>query len=327
MSNTRYVLGIGSVNLDIMGRSTNPLIQEDSNPGCIELSVGGVTHNICENASRLGTKVNFITATGDDHFSQIIKSAFVKQGIPTDNFVTICNASSSIYMSVHNTDGEMNVAVSDMSVLQHLSVSHLIERKEIIENAGAIVFDTGLPLDIIQFIVSKYGRKIPIFADPVSTNYAKKLLDNLDGIFVLKPSLMEAEILSGITIDSSDNLIKAAEIINNKGVDHVFISLGSNGIFYRSKAGKSIYRKNQPVSHILNTTGAGDSFMGALLYSYINKIPVEEAIRISMAVSSITIMSEHTICPELNEAYLMSMLDTFAECDSKINDLYFDKKF
>lgn len=325
MNKGSYVLGIGSVNLDIMGRSTETLVQEDSNPGCIELSVGGVTHNICENASRLGTKVNFITATGDDYFSQIIRSAFEKQGIPTDNFVTIANVTSSIYMSVHNTDGEMDIAVSDMRVLQNLSVEHLIERKEIIENAGAIVFDTGLPQAIIDYIIHEYGKKIPIFADPVSTTYAKKLIDNLDGIFVLKPSLMEAEVLSGIKINNAQDLANAARAINEKGVAHVFISLGSDGIFYRGADGKNIYRKNQPVKEIRNTTGAGDSFMGALLYAFMNSIPVEEAIKAAMAVSSLTIMSDHTICPELNEEYLKNKIDSFVESEATSKNLHFYK--
>lgn len=50
----RYVVGIGAANVDLMGRSREPLVMEDSNPGFISMSVGGVTHNICENAARMG---------------------------------------------------------------------------------------------------------------------------------------------------------------------------------------------------------------------------------------------------------------------------------
>lgn len=324
MNKGTYALGIGSVNLDIMGKSSGTLVGEDSNPGMIEFSVGGVTHNICENASRLGTNVNFITVTGDDSFSEIIKMTFRKQGIPTDNFVTIPNHISSTYMSIHNNDGEMDVAVSDMRVLQHLKIEHLVQREDVIRNASAIVFDTGLPQDIINHILRNYGESIPIFADPVSTTYALKLLDNLEGVFVLKPSLMEAEILSGIQIHNKQTLIEAAKVLNEKGAKNVFISLGANGVFYRSYLGKEIYRKNEPVANIQNTTGAGDSFMGALVYSYINNIPVEEGLAIAMAVSSITIQSEHTICPQLSEEYLQQNLNKYIDSNCKLEDLHFD---
>lgn len=53
----RYVVGIGAANVDLMGRSREPLVMEDSNPGFISMSVGGVTHNICENAARMGAAV------------------------------------------------------------------------------------------------------------------------------------------------------------------------------------------------------------------------------------------------------------------------------
>ena len=49
-----YAVGIGAANVDICGRSKNPIIMADSNPGAMSISLGGVTRNICENLARLG---------------------------------------------------------------------------------------------------------------------------------------------------------------------------------------------------------------------------------------------------------------------------------
>ena len=48
------IVGIGAANVDIMGESTGKLVMEDSNPGTLSVSVGGVTRNVCENTARLG---------------------------------------------------------------------------------------------------------------------------------------------------------------------------------------------------------------------------------------------------------------------------------
>ena len=50
----KEIVGIGAANVDIMGESAARLVMEDSNPGTLSVSVGGVTRNVCENTARLG---------------------------------------------------------------------------------------------------------------------------------------------------------------------------------------------------------------------------------------------------------------------------------
>ena len=57
---------IGGINIDIEGRPYNKLKYEDSNPGKISISYGGVGRNIAENAARMGEKVAMISFIGND---------------------------------------------------------------------------------------------------------------------------------------------------------------------------------------------------------------------------------------------------------------------
>ena len=77
--NKNYVIGIGAANFDISGRSINPLIDRDSNPGFMNISVGGVTRNILENISRIGYPTKLLSAVGDDSAGQLILDCQVKQ--------------------------------------------------------------------------------------------------------------------------------------------------------------------------------------------------------------------------------------------------------
>lgn len=308
-----YIAGIGAANIDVMGRSRRHLIQEDSNPGHISVSVGGATHNVCENAARLGVPVTFITATGDDYFGQMIRRACDAAGIDTSCFVVFPGEASSTYMSVHNKNGEMNIAVSDMTILQSLTTDHLKARDQLLRGASAIVFDTGLPQTVIDFIRQNYGPDVPVFADTVSTTYAEKLLGDLTGIHTLKPNLLEAEILSGMKIRDMHDLEAAAQVILSKGVRRMFISLGRCGVYYCDDTGRRRWRCAKPMEEIANATGAGDSFLGALLYAHVNHLTLEETLEAAMTVSMLTIQSEQTINPRMSEVLMKENLILAAE--------------
>jgi len=201
----KYVVGVGSANIDLMGRSGRPLVMEDSNPGAIGMSIGGVTHNICANAARLGLPVRLITAVGDDLYAEKIRGDCQAAGIDTSDFLTVPGHVSSTYMSVHSSDGEMAVAVSDMRVLQHMNVPFIESRDAVLRGAGAIVMDTGLPRQILDYVSRTYGPSIPIFIDPVSTTYAEKLPWDLTCYHTVKPNQKELEVLAkGQKIERQD---------------------------------------------------------------------------------------------------------------------------
>ncbi len=308
-----YIVGIGAANIDVMGRSRRSLVQEDSNPGHISVSVGGATHNACENAARLGVPVTFITATGDDYFGQMIRGACDDAGIDTSHFVVLPGRASSTYMSVHDKNGEMDIAVSDMTVLQSLTTDHLKPADPLLRKAAAIVFDTGLPQSVIDFIRKTYGPVTPVFADSVSTTYAEKLLGDLAGIHTLKPNLLEAEVLSGKRICDMQDLEAAAQVILSKGVRRMFISLGRFGVYYCDDTGERRWRCARPMDEIANATGAGDSFLGALLYAHVHGLSLEKTLETAMTVSMLTIQSEQTINPRMSEALLKENRNLAAE--------------
>lgn len=304
MNRQPYIVGVGAVNVDIMGRSRRSLVAEDSNPGQIKISIGGATHNASENAARLGVPVNFITATGDDYFATLIRTACKRAGLTTEHFVTFPGQASSTYMSVHNRDGEMNIAVSDMNVLQKLSPADLKDKRELLASAAAITFDTGLPQDTIDYLLQTYSAETAVFADPVSTTYAEKLVGHLAGIHTLKPNLLEAEVLAAMKIHTFDDLQETASRIINSGVKRVFISLGKNGVYYQDQQGIAKHRRLQPLDEIANATGAGDAFLGGLLYAYMHDLGLDDTLTAAMTASKLAILSEQTINPDMSEALL-----------------------
>lgn len=294
----RYILGIGAANIDMMGRSALPLVMEDSNPGVIGTSVGGVTHNVCANAARLGLNVKLITALGSDVHAGEIRRDCLEMGIDPSHSMVVPDHGSSVYLSLHNDRGEMALAVSDMRVLQHLTVEFLEEKRDVIAGAEAIMLDTGLPEAILAYVTKTYGPRIPIFIDPVSCTYARKLSGSLQGYDTIKPNRFELEALSGMSIDGA--LPAACGRLLERGARQVVVSLGREGSFSLDQSGTAVRVRGEPLDSIANATGAGDAFMGGLLYAAVRRLGPEEALLFASGVARLALQHPHTINPNVS---------------------------
>ena len=118
-----YAVGIGAANVDICGRSKNPIIMADSNPGAMSISLGGVTRNICENLARLGGSVKLISALGSDLYGHMIREESTAAGIDMSQCMTVEGHPSSTYMSLLDERGEMRSSTEWAGALSSAMVS------------------------------------------------------------------------------------------------------------------------------------------------------------------------------------------------------------
>ena len=289
---SEYIVVIGAANMDILGISKNPLIKKDSNPGNISYCPGGVGRNIAENLARLEAKVKFIGSVGNDVFGDAIISHCKEACIDTDSLYISEKGTTDSYIAIIDSDRDMSVAVSDMSLLEEMPIEHLIENSAVINNAKIIVIDACLSKKHIEYILTNFGSK-KIFIDPVSIGKSKKIKNNIGRFFGLKCNKYEAEFLSDISIENVKDCEKAADILFNKGLKEIFISLGENGVYYKNESGHGHFA-TKPVTPV-NTTGAGDSFMAGVVYSSFCEKSVYEAVRFASAMALITLNSNDTV--------------------------------
>ncbi|MCI6633098.1 MAG: PfkB family carbohydrate kinase, partial [Clostridiales bacterium] len=212
-----YAVGIGAANVDICGRSKNPIIMADSNPGAMSISLGGVTRNICENLARLGGSVKLISALGSDLYGHMIREESTAAGIDMSQCMTVEGHPSSTYMSLLDERGEMYVALSDMSVLQRMDMEFIRRRESMIKGARLLVFDPALPEAVVEGITSQYGDALPLFCDPVSSAYARRLKPYVGKVHTLKPNRMELTVLTDHDTDTPEGVKAACEILLCRG--------------------------------------------------------------------------------------------------------------
>ncbi len=291
-----YAVVIGGVNVDIGGRSHAPLIAADSNPGTVSVSLGGVGRNIAHNLSLLGADVRLLAAYGDDLHGQQVVSSCASLGIDLTHALKVPGGTTSTYLYLTDEQGEMALAVSDMSICEKLTPEYLRDRSTVLDNARVVVADANIPAESLSWLAENCTA--PLFIDPVSTTKAEKLRPILGKIHTLKPNRLEAELLSGIPIRNRADLETAAGKLLETGLKRVFISLGGDGALAADKTGCR-WLKTIP-GDMVNTTGCGDAFMAALVWSHMEGLNLEESARAGLAAGAIAMESNQTINPNLS---------------------------
>ena len=300
-----YAVVVGGVNLDIGGRSLGELVPEDSNPGQVRTSLGGVGRNIAHNMALLGVDVRLLTAFGDDLNAQRIAASCGELGIDISQCLTVPGGATSTYLFIADHKGDMALAVSDMEIYDHVTPAFLTGRSRLLQNAQLLVVDTNIPAQSIAWLADNI--RLPIFADPVSTAKAEKLRPVLGKLHTLKPNRLEAQLLSGVTITDEASLHAAADALLETGLRRVFISLGGDGML----AADHHQRLHVPCcpGRTVNTTGCGDAGMAAIAWAYLEGTDLEGTARAAMAAGAIAMESGETINPSMSAQLLKKRME------------------
>ena len=294
MADRPYVVVVGGANMDIAGRPSGPLVPHDSNLGTVRLSHGGVGRNIAHNLALLGVDVKLVTAFGTDAQAASLKAGCQEAGIDISHALTVPGGATSTYLFVMDAAGDMEVAINDMAILEEMTAARLADKLALMRGAAAVLVETNLPAETLRWLCAELAESgVPVFCDPISTVKAGKLEGLLGCLHTLKPNRLEAEALSGVDTSDEWGLSHAADELLATRLGRVFISL---------------VRLPLLPCTVVNTTGAGDAMMAALVWSYLRGYGLEEAGLAGLAASAIAVESAETVNPLMSaEAVLARM--------------------
>lgn len=303
-----YAVVVGGVNVDIGGKGYAPLKAADSNPGAVSVSLGGVGRNISHNLALLGTDVRMLTAIGEDVNGGRVVASCHELGIDIRYALRTSEAATSTYLYIAEPSGEMAIALSDMEICNHITPRYLASNLSVLQNARVVVADTNIPPESLAYLAQTCTA--PLFCDPVSTAKAEKLRPILHKIHTLKPNRLEAELLTGICVNTPEDGLNAARALVEKGVKRVFLSLGSQGVCAADEE-KALFVPNPPCDPV-NTTGCGDAFMAALVHAHLTGLDLRQSALAGLAAASIAMESPQTINPAMSAQELTERVQNFS---------------
>ncbi len=301
-----YVVVVGGANVDIEGRSSTTIQGGDSNPGTVQTSAGGVGRNVAENLARLLVPTHLVTVLGRDPNGDWLRAETEQAGVDLDLVVWAEDLPTPTYLSILDDAGELNVAINDMEALELLDPRRIQALSNDIGAATAVVVDCNLAPEALAETVKSAG-KAPLFVDPVSLAKGDRILPHLAAVHTLKANRHEAELLSGMAIDSPADLHTATSKLRDHGVRRVVVSLGADGAFYDD--GETHGSILAPPGTVKSATGAGDASMAGLVYAQFHGHSLNDGARLAMAAATLTIRSEHTVTPDLSVARVLALVE------------------
>jgi pseudouridine kinase len=290
---------IGGANVDIHGAAYQPLRLRDSNPGSVHVSPGGVARNVAENLARLGVDCRLVTAVGRDPHGEMLLAHGREAGIDMRFVQELDAAPTSTYLAVLDRCGDMQVAVADMDIMDQLTAARLQPLRNAIGESTLLVIDANLSDDALAWVVNSFPGH-DIFADTVSTAKAMRLKPYLGTLHTLKTNPAEAEALTGFDARSGADLDRMADWIHAQGVKQLFLTRSEKGLFYSTAEERGHVDLEEEGDAVQSTTGAGDAFLAALVYSRLQDWPLEGTLQFAGAAAQLTLADRSPSSPALS---------------------------
>ena len=301
ISDAPFTVVIGGANMDICGAPAGKLRMQDSNPGTVNSSPGGVARNIAENLARLGADCRLIAAVGADHHGDLLLQQGQSAGIDMRYMLQLDAVQTSTYVSVLDESGDMLVAINDMSIVDELRPEHLQAHEPMLRQASLIIADTNLRDESLAYLCGTFNEQT-LFIDTVSAAKAARIKPYLDTVHTLKASRSEAEELCGIRAATNKRLPGMADWFHDRGVERVFITLGSNGVFYSDANERGIEEAGVSSERVENASGAGDAFVAGIAYAWLKQWPLVKSTRFAVSAANVALSHRSTINPVMSTA-------------------------
>lgn len=308
MASLPSIVVIGGASLDIKGRLRRDFIPGTSNAAAIQISVGGVGRNIAENLARLGTSVALISAVCADDFGRAILQQTEAAGVDLTYMVTSCEQRSSSYIALLSPDGSLLAGLDDSAAGRTITPEYIREHAALLQGAEMVVIDANVARGTADVILELCAAaQVPVALDPVAFGLADRFRQQVGRFFMVTPSELEAEALSGMPVRDVPSAITAAQKLVELGVGVALITLTDGSAIYAS-ADEVGHIPLQPVE-VVDPTGAGEALAATVIYGLTNDIPLAESVQLGQIAATVTMTSPETVAPELTLEYLYAQLE------------------
>ena len=280
------IVVVGSSNTDLVVQTSNfPKPGETIIGGDFNTIAGGKGANQAVAAARLGGKVCFIAKVGEDNFGSIAIRGFEKDNINTKFVYKDKNTPSGVAIIMIDEKGE-NVIVVSPGANNKLCPSDILKAENVIASSDLILTQLETPIETVSYVLDmakRLGKKVILNPAP-----AQELEDSIyKNLFLITPNETEASMLTKVEVIDERSASKAASVLLNRGVENVIITLGSKGAFFKNNVEEFIVGAN--MVKVVDTTGAGDTFNGAVTVALSEGKSFKEAITFGNMAAGISV--------------------------------------
>lgn len=279
------IVVVGSINMDVVNRlAVFPAPGETVKGYSTEYIPGGKGANQAVAAALAGSNVRMVGAVGDDPFSSTLIASLEQYGVNTEHISSKPGTSGLAFITVEDS-GENRIILSEGSngKLSPEDLPH-----NVLKDADAVLLQNEIAWDTtlqVLKLCKQWG--VATYFNPAPAIHLND--DVLALLHTLIVNETEAEYITGKSVQSIADGEQAARSLLASGVSQVIVTLGSQGSIYANHTGELIHTPAFKVEHVVDTTAAGDTFIGAFASASGRASSIGEALRFASAAASITV--------------------------------------
>lgn len=246
---------------------------------------GGKGANQAVAAARLGANVEMLGELGNDSFGKDQIASMNANNIKNDNVLFTDKVSSGIGNPQLDGNGNNRIVVVPGANYE-FKPADLDKLEHVIEDSDIIILQLEIPIETVYEAIklgNKHGKTIilnPAPAAKLDPQYASM-------VTYMTPNEHEAAFLTGINTDTNEGVKTASQALLDQGYKNVLITLGDKGSYFKN-ADSELTVKSYKVKAV-DSTAAGDSYIGAFAYGLSIGNSIEEALKYASAASALAV--------------------------------------
>lgn len=277
----------GSCAVDLMSRAPHlPVPGETVKGSRFVQGPGGKGFNQAIAAHKAGGDVTMITKLGRDALSQVPLGVMDSLGMPKNFLFYDDEASTGVALIMVDENSSQNQIVIVPGACCTINDEDIAKAASQIRASRYVLLQLEINQDANEKaarLAKESGCRVVINTapcQPVSDEF-------LQGAYLVTPNEVEARELTGIEVTDLQSADRAAQVLFDRGVENVLITLGSRGV-YLNTGGRSEILPAYRVDAV-DTTGAGDAFNGGLLAALAEGMDLHQAARFANALAALSV--------------------------------------
>lgn len=278
-----HIVVVGSINMDLVVRAPrHPLPGETILGSGFQTFPGGKGGNQAVAAARLGGKVKMIARVGSDSFGDSLLASLQNDHVDTAYIRRSANTPTGVALITVDEGGQITIVVVQGANAE-LTPDDIRASREAFVGASVVLLQLEIPMQTVQTAVEiarLEGAGVILNPAP-ARQLSGSLLSKVD---FLIPNENELSLLTGM-----QTLSIAASSMRSIGVNRLIVTLGSQGVLVMED--DEFYQFDAHVVPAVDTTAAGDAFVGAFAVALTEHLPTRTAAAWGNAAGALAVTS------------------------------------
>lgn len=288
----KRIVVFGSYVTDLTGRGMRfPVPGETVLGTSFQSGPGGKGSNQAVAAFRAGGDVVLVTKLGKDAFGRIARDFYTAEGMNTGELLEDETFETGAALIMVNQQSGQNMIMVLNGACNHITTEDVRAKQALIEQADYLLVQMEINMEALEQVIRiAHDSGVRIILNPAPV---QKMADEIMAMVdTVTPNETEAAVLTGVEVVDLASAHRAAQVFLDKGVRHVIITLGGNGVYCTDGTREELI--DCIAVNAVDTTGAGDAFNGGFVTALSNGMNLFDAVRYGNCTGALSVTKPGT---------------------------------